>query len=392
MFHSIYFLGFRELPMSLSKDISIFLLTAMFFTSTSYADSILFLPDSNKSQKQNTSDDFSDGEIDSDLRLFDIQKKDFNPKSEKGFKTLPNKNPTKQDTIDLPRDMQQEDLPKDYSSAFENILQSKELKLAENALNKQIDQNQHNVIEVANGATFIAISKKKNPQEIRMNDKVFPWVLHPKDSRKKIAFVAINYHSKPKQLKLNDEFSIKIVQGAYKKEKIMIADTTKTKPNKTANERITKEFAEANAIYRTYTEKRHWSKPFILPLNSVITSPYGSARVFNGEIKSFHGGTDFRAAIGTPIHASNDGVVVIAKDRFLAGKSVVIDHGEGVFSMYYHCSDIKVKLGEKVQRGQVVALSGDTGRVSGAHLHFGILVNGVQVDPIDFINKVNKLF
>lgn len=75
MFHSIYFLGFRELPMSLSKDISIFCLLQCFFTSTSYADSILFLPDSNKSQKQNTSDDFSDGEIDSDLRLFDIQKK-----------------------------------------------------------------------------------------------------------------------------------------------------------------------------------------------------------------------------------------------------------------------------------------------------------------------------
>lgn len=236
------------------------------------------------------------------------------------------------------------------------------------------------------------MSSEKNPQEIRINNKVFPWVLHPKDSNKKIAFVVINYRSALENLRLNNDFSIKIVQGAYKREKITITDTTKTKPNKAASDRIAKEFAEVNAIYRTYTKKRYWNKPFMLPLNSVITSPFGSARVFNNEIKSFHGGTDFRAAIGTPIQASNDGVVVIAKDRFLAGKSVVIDHGEGVFSMYYHCSDIKVKLGERVQKGQVVALSGDTGRVSGAHLHFGMLVNGVQVDPIDFINKVNALF
>ncbi|RAX52964.1 hypothetical protein CCY98_03165 [Helicobacter sp. 11-8110] len=124
-------------------------------------------------------------------------------------------------------------------------------------------------------------------------------------------------------------------------------------------------------------------------MKSKITSEFGNARVFNQEVKSYHSGTDFRAAIGTPIYASNSGKVVIAKDRFLAGKSVVIDHGEGIFSMYYHCSEIKVKEGTRVKQGELIALSGNTGRVSGPHLHFGILVRGAQVDPIDFIAKIN---
>lgn len=71
-----------------------------------------------------------------------------------------------------------------------------------------------------------------------------------------------------------------------------------------------------------------------------------------------------------PIHASNNGKVVLAKERFLAGNSVVIDHGEGIFSMYYHCSVLKVKAGDRVKKGDLIALSGDSGRVSGPHLHF----------------------
>ena len=71
---------------------------------------------------------------------------------------------------------------------------------------------------------------------------------------------------------------------------------------------------------------------------------------------------------------------------------MVLDHGEGIFSMYYHCSEIKVKVGDVIEKGDLIALSGATGRVSGPHLHFGILVRGAQVDPLDFITQVNALF
>lgn len=383
-------------------NINILLFGALCYTHILYADSIIFLPDSNKPSKQTQQDNFGDVSKDSDLRLFDIQKKGFNSKDSKGFKALPDDDSSTQmpqDSIKLPQNMQQEDLPRDYSNAFDtsmiesNNIESSPIILAQNtSTTKKATQKEMNIPVVANGATFIAISSKKKPQAIRIQKKEFPWVSHPKDSKKKIAFIAIPYRAKLGILTLNNNLSIQIVQGKYKKEKITITNTSKTKPDKAASEQIAKELAEANAIYRKYTKKRYWSKPFELPLDSVITSPFGSARVFNDEIKSFHGGVDFRAAIGTPIHASNDGVVIIAKERFLAGNSVVIDHGEGIYSMYYHCSEIKVKVGQRVQKGQVIALSGDTGRVSGAHLHFGMLVNGVQIDPIDFINKVNALF
>ncbi len=346
----------------------------IFCINSLYADSIVFLPtpklDEQKKEKQ---EDNNNNEV--NLNLFDIQKRSDIPKDLKGFEAIEND------------ESQEED-----SNHSQNIYLNKTIILAQNTHNNT-NKTEKKVIytDIANGATFIAISTDKNPEKIIINNKIFPWIPHPLDPNKKIAIVPINYISKLGQLKLNNENTINIVQGNYKREKITLKDSSKAKPNKQASERIAKELNEANKIYRVFTNQRYWKLPFKLPINSVITSPFGSARIFNNEVKSFHSGTDFRAKIGTPIYAINDGVVVIAKERFLAGKSVVIDHGEGIYSMYYHCSEIKVKVGQKVSKSQLVALSGDTGRVSGAHLHFGILVNGVQVNPINFIETMNNL-
>jgi murein DD-endopeptidase MepM/ murein hydrolase activator NlpD len=127
-----------------------------------------------------------------------------------------------------------------------------------------------------------------------------------------------------------------------------------------------------------------------MPMDSKITSDFGNARVFNGSLKSYHSGTDFRAKVGTPVKSVNDGVVVLAKDRFYAGGSVIVDHGEGVYSCYYHMSKYEVKEGDFVKKGQLLGLSGVSGRVTGPHLHFSMRVSGVQVDPLQFINLVNK--
>ncbi|EMZ39183.1 hypothetical protein LS77_005840 [Helicobacter bilis] len=128
--------------MNLSKCVFTFSCGVMFCVSMSYADSILFLPDSNKSQKRAIQNDFSDGEVDSDLRLFDIQQKGFNPKDEKGFRAPIDRSPITQDSINPPKDMQQEDLPREYKSMFETSLlqtdtESKEIKLAENTPTKK---------------------------------------------------------------------------------------------------------------------------------------------------------------------------------------------------------------------------------------------------------------
>ena len=145
-------------------------------------------------------------------------------------------------------------------------------------------------------------------------------------------------------------------------------------------------------VYHTFTHRRYWNKPFILPLESKITSAFGTARMFNNQLKSFHSGTDFRAPMGTPIRASNDGVVVIAQNRYYAGNSVVIDHGEGVYSCYYHLSKLNVKVGEAVKQGSTLGLSGKSGRVNGPHLHYAFMVQGTQVNPLAFHKSINALF
>ena len=177
--------------------------------------------------------------------------------------------------------------------------------------------------------------------------------------------------------------------GANRRERVHYPNECRRKAQQ---KRVTDELNEANAIYRTRTPKRLWSERFALPLGSVITSHYGNARMFNNEVRSYHAGTDFRANIGTPIKATNDGIIALAKERFMSGNSVIIDHGKGIYSAYFHLSELKVAVGERVKKGQIIALSGDTGRVSGAHLHFSMMVQGVSVDALHFINTINGLF
>lgn len=243
-----------------------------------------------------------------------------------------------------------------------------------------------------NGTTFIYHADK--PLSLTYDDKPLHFISNPAKKHSYIAFMPIGYYDKSsKFIKNGTEViaQVNIVQKDYKKEQIKVAPDKVSYPQEVAN-RIEKEREDMLKVYRTITKGRLWDKPFIKPLNSLITSPYGSARVFNESIKSYHGGTDFRASIGTDIKASNDGRVALVQDRYLSGKSIAIDHGEGLVSVYFHLSEFKVKQGERIKRGQIIAKSGDTGRVSGAHLHFGIVINGTNVDALDFISQVEDLF
>ncbi|STQ86093.1 M23 family metallopeptidase [Helicobacter muridarum] len=268
---------------------------------------------------------------------------------------------------------------------------SKQIK--QNTKDEQKDIDKEHIIIVENGKTAIITTEEKNPKPLKIGSKNIEWLTHPKDKTKHIAIIPIHYYEKKQDfsLHINEGQILRVKYANYKKENIKVSDKNKVTPNQNSKERIEKERQEAIAIYKVKTKTRYWNLPFVYPIESKITSPFGSARVFNGEVKSYHGGTDFRASIGRDIKAINDGVVVIAKDRFLAGKSVVIDHGEGIYSQYYHCSDINVKVGDKVKKSQVIALSGDTGRVSAPHLHFGIMINSIQIDPLHFIESMNAL-
>ncbi|TQR32980.1 M23 family peptidase [Campylobacter sp. MIT 99-7217] len=252
-------------------------------------------------------------------------------------------------------------------------------------------------LSIIKGKALVLSFDSINLKEIRLNDKKQNFFPHPTKPNE-VLFILTSPYKKPlKKAKLKIiytdkilNYDIKGLEGDYPKENLQVAKN-KISPPKEVLQRIKTELDEANAVYARYTKEKLFFEEFIQPLNSVITSAFGNARLFNGTLSSYHGGTDFRASTGTPILAANDGIVSLAKDRYYAGKSIIIDHGYKIFTQYYHLSKLEVKPGDKVKKGQVIGLSGASGRVTGAHLHFGFFVNGTQVDPLDFITQINAL-
>ncbi len=133
------------------------------------------------------------------------------------------------------------------------------------------------------------------------------------------------------------------------------------------------------------TWRRYWTPPFVWPVESKLLSPFGLRRIFNGQPRSPHSGVDLRAPTGTPIKAANAGRVSLVRNCYLSGWTVVVDHGYGLCSLYAHLSKVKVRQGDAVRRGQIIGLSGKTGRATGPHLHWGISLLGTRLDPQQFM-------
>lgn len=256
---------------------------------------------------------------------------------------------------------------------------------------------------VANGKTVLLEFEKEkniNYEKIVIDKKRYKIFKNPVDSEKFYALIPVNYYEKPSDKKVTlfykeDEIQksktlfFRVKDGKYEKETLSV-DSSKIILSNEDKKRVSKEYVEAIKIYKTATQNSYMLSEFIVPLNSKITSSFGKARLYNEKLKSYHGGTDFRADIGTPLMACNNGKVVLVKERFYAGNSVVIDHGHGIYSCYFHMSRFNVKEGQNINKGDIIGLSGNSGRVTGPHLHFGIRVGGEQVDPLQFIELINK--
>ena len=181
-----------------------------------------------------------------------------------------------------------------------------------------------------------------------------------------------------------------IIDGQYKKESLSVASKHVTLSKKNLA-RVKQEKKEIRRIFASSSDARQWFGSFIRPLASQTTSAFGTQRLFNGQHRSYHRGTDFRAKVGTPVYASNSGVVRMARNLFYSGNMVIVDHGINIFTLYAHMSKIQVNAGQIIARGQQIGLSGATGRVSGPHLHWAIKVNGVYVDPLQFLTIISTL-
>jgi len=134
-------------------------------------------------------------------------------------------------------------------------------------------------------------------------------------------------------------------------------------------------------ILKTVSAEREWKGSFAPPVNAEISGVFGVERVFNGSVQSTHQGLDFRVPSGTEVAAANSGRVILARPMFFEGNWVVIDHGQGLLTLYLHLSKFSVKEGDQVSKGQPIGLSGGTGRATGPHLHLAVRWQGVYVNP-----------
>lgn len=147
--------------------------------------------------------------------------------------------------------------------------------------------------------------------------------------------------------------------------------------------RIEREQETLDRLWASATPRRLWEGGFVQPLSGEISSPFGLRRVINGYPRSPHGGVDLKAPLGADVRAANHGRVVLKEEFFFSGKSIVLDHGGGLFTMYFHLSDFGAEPETLVRKGDVIGRAGMSGRVTGPHLHWGARLNGARVDPFE---------
>jgi murein DD-endopeptidase MepM/ murein hydrolase activator NlpD len=171
------------------------------------------------------------------------------------------------------------------------------------------------------------------------------------------------------------------VRPAHFETRRLTVDARYVNPPPEEAERIAREARTLAEIFAQSHERRLWREPFATPVQGAATSSFGRLTILNGVKRGRHLGTDFRAAEGTPVSAPNAGRVVLCDNYYFSGKTVILDHGDALYSLLGHLSRIAVTPGIIVQRGDPIGESGATGRVTGPHLHWAVRLQNESVDP-----------
>lgn len=158
------------------------------------------------------------------------------------------------------------------------------------------------------------------------------------------------------------------------------------RPPPEVQERVRREAEILEIAYSVSSPQWLGEGPFEKPHPGEMAPNFGEKRIYNNVPRSTHAGVDIAAPYGSPVRASNSGRVVLAKDLYFSGKTVIIDHGLGLFTFYCHFSNLRVSRGEMVKKGAVIALAGSTGRSTGPHLHWGVKLQGARVDPVSLLD------
>lgn len=241
---------------------------------------------------------------------------------------------------------------------------------------------------VPGGIAIISIHTLEKPEAYFNDHRVM--VVGSSDNWKAIVGIPLTEKAGIQTLTVKNEdiatkYKFEINNKEYETQHLTIKNKRKVNPNKQDMSRIV---AEKEIISEA---KSHWRDnenvvlQFIKPTEGRYSSPFGLKRFFNKQPRKPHSGLDIAAPKGTPINAPADGVVINTGDYFFNGNTVFIDHGQGLITMYCHMDHIGMKEGEEVKAGDMIGKVGLTGRVTGAHLHWSVILNNTTVDPLLFL-------
>jgi murein DD-endopeptidase MepM/ murein hydrolase activator NlpD len=214
-----------------------------------------------------------------------------------------------------------------------------------------------------------------------------------KDAQNWYAIVGLPLSLKPGQYKLayhtqqgkqhTQDFSVDTKR--YAVQRISLKNKRMVNPTPADLKRIGKEAKIIHRALATWRATPQVNLNFEIPVDGRLSSPFGLRRFFNGQPRKPHSGLDIAADVGTPIKAPSSGIVLTTGNYFFNGNTVLLDHGQGLITMYCHMSRIDVKPGQHVERGEVIGAVGKTGRVTGPHLHWGVSLNDTMVEPHLFL-------
>jgi len=240
---------------------------------------------------------------------------------------------------------------------------------------------------VPGGIAVIALPADADPATARFGDHR---VLTTRSNGGYSAVVGLPLSTKPGRhyLKVTNRqgatqnLGFTVAEKAYEEQHITITDKRKVNPEKQDMERITRESQQIKAALRHWSAREDVVVTFQKPVEGPTSSPFGLRRFFNEQARNPHSGLDIAAAEGTPIRAPAPGIVLDTGEFFFNGNTVLLDHGQGLVTMYCHMSRIDVTPGQEVASGETLGAVGMTGRVTGPHLHWGVSLNDARVDPL----------
>lgn len=247
---------------------------------------------------------------------------------------------------------------------------------------------------VPGGAVVIDLGPSNKPAPVVHYQKKRVMVIQNNGHWEAVVGIPLSTKSGKQQLTLSGRkqaVGFTVDNKKYAEQRITIKNKRKVNPNKEDMKRIRSERGRINSALRHWQQQATVETRFILPVNGRLSSPFGLRRYFNGQPRKPHSGIDIAAPAGTPIVAPAAGRVIENGNFFFNGNSVFIDHGQGLVTMYCHMSRIDVKPGQRVKRGETIGAVGQTGRVTGPHLHWSVSLNDARVDPTLFFDDLESL-